>query len=81
MVFKVLEDGRIWIKFILISNSLEEKSKYANILSQFGTYHYTESDIIEFISDKPTSKPNALKAREFVEDINDKLGISLFIQA
>ena len=81
MVFKVLEDGRIWIQFILSSESLEEKSTYSNILPQYGSYCYKESDIIEFISDKPKTKPNAAEAREYVEDLNSKLGITLLIEA
>lgn len=81
MVFKVLDDGRIWIQFILVSESLEEKSNYSNILPKYGTYSYIEADIIEFISDLPDQKPNAHKARQYVENLNDKLNISLLIEA
>ena len=81
MVFKVLEDGRIWIQFILSSDSLEEKSRYSNILPKYGNYSYIESDIIEFKSDVPAQKPNAQEARQFVESLNDELRISLLIEA
>ena len=81
MVFKVLEDGKIWIQFILISESLEEKTRYANILPNYGTYSYIESDIIEFTSNLPAQKPNAKEAREFVESLNEKLNITLLIEA
>lgn len=81
MVFKVLEDGRIWIQYILTSDSLEEKSRYSNILPLYGTYSYIEFDIIEFISDKPAHKPNATEARQFVEKLNEELSISILIEA
>lgn len=81
MIFKVLNDGSIWIQFILVENSIEEKSRYADILPKQGTYSYIEEDIIEFTSFKPTSMPSAKDARRFVEDLNQELNISVLIEA
>ena len=81
MIFKVLTDGKIWIQFILVNGTAEEKERYAVILPKYGTYSYIEEDIIEFISKKPKAIPTAIEARRFVEDLNNELNISILINA
>ncbi|MCM8526984.1 MAG: hypothetical protein NE327_10745 [Lentisphaeraceae bacterium] len=81
MIFKVLSDGRIWIQFILVDGTVEEKERYSSILPKYGTFSYTEEDIIEFISNPPTTIPSAVKARRFVEDLNNELNISVLLEA
>ena len=81
MIYKVLQDGRIWIQFILVEGSPEEKFKYSEVLSKYGTYEYTEEDIIEFISRKMTFIPSLNEARNYVESINDELDIAKIIEA
>ena len=81
MIFKVLADGKIWIQFILIDGTAEEKERYSDILTKYGTYSYIEEDIIEFISTVPPAIPSALEARRFVEDLNNELNIAVLINA
>ena len=73
MIFKVLENGQIWIQFILEDHSIKAKSLFEVILSQIGTYKYIEFDIIEFESTCFVEPPNMIKARSFVESLNEKL--------
>ena len=81
MIFKVLADGKIWIQFILVDGSEEEKERYSSVLPKYGTYSYIEEDIIEFISMKPKAIPTAIEARRFVEDLNNELNIAVLIEA
>ena len=81
MIFKVLADGKIWIQFILVNGTAEEKESYAVILPKYGTYTYIEEDIIEFISTTPKAIPTAIDARRFVEDLNEELNIAVLIEA
>lgn len=81
MVFNILADGRIWIQFVLVEGSAEERFTYSEVLNKYGSYNYTKCDIIDFVSDCPTSIPNLREARAFVEKINDELGITSIINA
>ena len=81
MIFKVLEDGKIWIQFILVEGTAEERERYSTILPRYGSYFYVEEDIIEFISDKPSKIPSAMEARSYVEGINKELDITVLIEA
>ena len=80
MIFKVLSDGKIWIQFILVDGSVDEKTRYSSILSKHGIYSYIEEDIIEFISFMPHVKPSAREARKFVEDLNRELNITSLVE-
>ena len=73
MIFKVLENGQIWIQFILEDHSKKVKLLFEEILSQYGTFKYIESDIIEFVSSCFDTSPNLMRARAFVESLNEKL--------
>ena len=80
MIFQVLEDGRIWIQFILVEGNAEEKFRYSEILSQYGSYKYIDSEIIEFVSDILPSYPNREDAREYVMKLNSELQIVELIE-
>lgn len=75
MIFQVLEDGRIWIQFILLDGNAEEKFKYSEVLSRYGSYSYVDEEVIEFISTTPKSIPNREAARAYVMKINQELEI------
>ena len=81
MIFRVLADGEIWIQFILVDGTDDEKERYSSILPMYGTYSYIEEDIIEFVSTKPKAIPTAREARRFVEDLNNELNIAVLIDA
>lgn len=81
MIFRVLSDGSIWIQFILVDGTADEKERYSSILPKYGTFSYIEEDIIEFISKTPSTIPSAVEARRFVEDLNNELNISVLLEA
>ena len=81
MIFKILPNGQIWIQYILIKGTEEEKTHFSKILKRYGRYHYTDNDIIEFVTTCLNSKPNHQEARVFVESLNDELGVSLHINS
>jgi len=81
MIYNILSNGQIWIQYILVDGSAEERFKYSEILNKYGTYHFKESDIIEFETTCFSSKPNLSQAREFVESLNDELNIRWCIEA
>ena len=81
MIFRVLANGKIWIQFILVDGTTEEKERYSAILPKYGTFSYIEVDIIEFISTKPKTIPSAIEARRFVEDLNNELNITTLIES
>ena len=80
MIFQVLEDGRIWIQFILVEGNAEEKFRYSEILSKYGSYKYIDSEIIEFVSDILPSYPNREDARDYVMKLNSELQIVELIE-
>ena len=80
MIFQVLADGRIWIQFILTDGSAEERFRYSEILSKYGSYKYIDSEIIEFVSDILPSFPNREDAREYVMKLNSELQIVELIE-
>ncbi|MCM8539353.1 MAG: acyl-ACP desaturase [Lentisphaeraceae bacterium] len=80
MIFQVLEDGRIWIQFILVDGNAEEKFRYSDVLSKYGTYKYIDSEIIEFVSDLPKQSLNREKARDYVMKLNQELQIADLIE-
>ena len=75
MIFQVLKDGRIWIQFILVDGSAEERFRYSEVLSKYGTYKYIDSEIIEFISNAQDKMPDREMARNYVMKLNKKLEI------
>lgn len=75
MIFQVLKDGRIWIQFILVDGSAEERFRYSEVLSKYGSYKYIDSEIIEFVSDVPEKLPNREIARKYVMELNKELEI------
>ena len=80
MIFQVLEDGRIWIQFILVDGDAEEKFRYSEILSKYGSYKYIDEEIIEFVSNSLDDFPDREKARDYVMKLNDELKISELIE-
>lgn len=80
MIFQVLEDGRIWIQFILVDGSAEENFRYSDVLSKYGSYKYIDSEIIEFVSTLPERPFNRETARDYVMNLNEKLEIADLIE-
>lgn len=80
MIFQVLEDGRIWIQFILVEGSAEERFRYSEVLSKYGSYKYIDAEIIEFISDILPNYPNRESARDYVMKLNSELQIVELIE-
>lgn len=81
MIYKVLDNGQIWIQFILSENTERERRLYEKILSNYGDFKYIEKDIIEFESTCFFEIPNAFRARSFVEEINSELETAKYIEA
>jgi len=76
MIFQVLEDGRIWVQFILVEGDMEEKFRYSEVLSKYGTYKYIDEEIIEFVSSVPAVIPDRERARDYVMKLNRELKIA-----
>lgn len=81
MIYKVLDNGQIWIQFILSENTERERSLYEKVLSHYGNFKYIEKDIIEFESTCFFEPPNAFRARAFVEGLNSELETAKCIEA
>ena len=81
MIYKVLENGQIWIQFILSENTERERRLHEKVLSHYGDFKYIEKDIIEFESTCFFEIPNAARARAFVEGLNSELDTAKCIEA
>ena len=81
MIYKVLENGQVWIQFILSENTERERRLFEKVLSRYGHLRYLEKDIIEFESTCFFEPPNALRARSFVEGLNSELDTAKCIEA
>ena len=73
MIYKILEDGKILIQFVLADNNPNIKSNYSKVLNPYGNYKFIGDEIIEFVSFKPETKPNMKQAKVFVSSLNKKL--------